>query len=175
MKPTKQIMTRTKAVFALAATLMSTTAISTAAFAGDNKVYPGSLCDVQTPASRNTVSRAAGQLLNNGSSSVNVHCPVIRDNTGSADNGVGPLAFVHVFSSNSGSTQIVCDLRAYQPNSLSFQSQRLTRNLSGGRVGTPAKHMFDFRGPVRQTPGGPYEVVCSLPAGTGVASYSVTE
>lgn len=170
------IMTRTQASIALSTILLSTVAISTAAFAGDNKVYPGSLCDVQTPASNNRVSRAAGQLLNNGTSLVEIHCPVVRDVTGSTENGSsGPLAFVHVFSNNAGSTTLECDLRAYQPNSLSFQFQRLSIALSGGVVGTPKKHMFNFTGPVPQTPNGAYEVACRLPAGTGLSSYSVAE
>jgi hypothetical protein len=169
-------MKRAKVAIAFAATLMSSAAIPTAALAGDNKVYAGSMCQPETSASNQQFSRAAGQFSVQGTTSINLHCPVVRDITSGTENGsAGPLAFVHVFSRNAQSTTLQCELRANQPNSLSFQFQKLTIALSGGATGTPKKHMFNFTGPVAQTANGAYEVVCSLPPGTGVASYSVAE
>jgi hypothetical protein len=100
MNSTKLVIKRTKAIVALAVTLMSAAAMSTPAFAGDNKVYSGSMCDVQTPAFNNRISRAGGVALNNGTSQVTVHCPVVRDNTSGHENGIGPVGVVHVFNGN---------------------------------------------------------------------------
>ncbi|MBD2537592.1 hypothetical protein [Coleofasciculus sp. FACHB-SPT36] len=167
---------RVKVAIAFSATLLFTAAIPTAALAGDNKVYAGSMCQPETSASNQQFSRAAGQFSVQGTTSINLHCPVVRDITSGTENGsAGPLAFVHVFSRNAQSTTLQCELRANQPNSLSFQFQKLTIALSGGATGTPKKHVFNFTGPVAQTANGAYEVVCSLPPGTGVASYSIAE
>jgi hypothetical protein len=176
MNSTKLVIKRTKAIVALAVTLMSAAAMSTPAFAGDNKVYSGSMCDVQTPASNNRISRAGGVALNNGTSQVTVHCPVVRDNTSGHENGIGPIALVHVFNNNPSSVSITCSLRAYKPGGdTSFNSRSLTQSVTGGSPGTPGKFMFNFNTPVQQTPNGAYEVTCNLPAGTAVASYSVPE
>jgi hypothetical protein len=169
-----------KAIVALA-TLMSTTAISSAAYAGDAKVYAGSQCYLAGPTVSNigSLSLFGGQVLNISSSPVEVMCPIVRDVTGGTENGsTGPLAVVHVFSNKAGSVTLECDLRAFGVNQLgptTGQFQRLTRVLSGGVVGTPAKFAFNFNGPIRQTPGGAYNIRCTLPAGTGIGTYTVTE
>lgn len=173
----KLISRKTKAIIALAATLISTTAISSAAFAvPDSKAYPGSLCDVQTPDFNNKVSRAAGQFLNNGTSSVDAHCPGVRENTSSADNGIGPTGFVLVTNSNAAAKNIRCQLRAYKADgSLNFNSKELTFSVPGGAPGTPGKLKFNFTQPVQQTPDGGYEIFCSLPASTSIVNYKITE
>ncbi|PSB03162.1 hypothetical protein [Merismopedia glauca] len=176
MNSKKQI----KALVALA-TLISTSAISNAAFAGDAKVYPGSQCYLANPTSSNlgSIQLFGGQVINVSNFTVEVNCPVVRDITGGTENGkVGPTALVHVYNNNAASTTIECDLRAYGVNQLGptgAQFQRLTKVVNGGAPGTPGKSSLFFDGRVQQTPGGAYEIRCNLPARTGVGTYTVTE
>jgi hypothetical protein len=169
-----------KAIAALV-TLMSTTAISGAAYAEDGKVYSGSQCDLAALSSSNigSLSRFGGQILNRSTSSVEVICPVVRDIVGGTDNGsTGPKAVVHVFSNNATFSTLECDLRAFEVNKLgptSGRFQRLSRALGGGIPGNPAKFAFNFNGPIQQTPSGAYEIRCTLPANTGIGNYTVIE
>jgi hypothetical protein len=163
------------------ATLMSTTAISSAVYAGDAKVYAGSECYLarQTSSNIGSLDLFGGQSLNVGTSPIEVMCPIVRDITTGTENGsTGPKATVHVFSNNAARTTIECDLRAFGVNKLgptTGQFQRLTTTLSGGILGTPAKFALNFTGPIQQTPNGAYNIRCTLPAGTGVGTYIVFE
>lgn len=167
MNSNKQLMTRTRAIVALATTLMSTAAISSAALAEDGKVYPGSMCKpfLGTDAQKLNYNSA---VFNNTTSTVDVRCPIVRDDVNGTDNGGnGPRATIQVQRLSSGGA-IECKLRTLQPNG-NFGAE--SSNLSFSGTGD-----FTFNIPfVRQSPGGAYEINCKLPPSSALEQYTVIE
>ncbi|MBW4622112.1 MAG: hypothetical protein KME17_22510 [Cyanosarcina radialis HA8281-LM2] len=159
-------MNRTKAIFAIAVTLMSTAGISAPAFAGDNKVYAGGACMSQRHPVPTGVIQGSS-FTNFSSQTVRVHCPVVRDQTGSAEGG-GPDAFIDV-----SSPTVKCSL----------VTTRLVGGPYGSKTATPFLFFHDnafdvFRYDIRDVPQidrGAYYIDCTLPSGTSIFRYSVAE
>lgn len=164
-----QPLTQSKVLLALAVTLMSTAGISTAALAGDAKVYVGSMCDPAQGTDVSNVNRNGG-IFNNSNNPVLVRCPIVRDITGSSDNSFnGPFATIQLQrfgTPPSATTQ--CQMRTYQANG----------NVFSERISSVTTSAGDFTiniAAVPQSPGGAYEISCSLPPLTGLERYIVTE
>lgn len=156
MNTTKQFMTRTKVIAALATTLMSTAAISSAALAEDGKVHPGSMCQPFVGADVQKLNHVGGATSNNSTSPVEVRCPIIRDNVNTTDNGGnGPSASIQVQRLSSGSGAIECELRTFLPNGdTGAQSSKFSFSGFGD---------FTFNIPfVRQFRERAYEIGCKL-------------
>lgn len=169
MQATKQFITRTKAIVALATTLMSTAAISSAALAEDGKVYPGSMCKPFLGADAQRVNYVSGTTGNNSTSQVEVRCPIVRDNVNTTDNGGnGPRATIQVQRFVSGSGAIECELRTFQPDgNFGAVSNKFSFSGTGD---------FTFNIPfVRQFREGAYEIGCKLPPSSALERYTVIE
>lgn len=155
-------MNRTKNIVALAITLMSSAAISTPAFAGDNKVYSGSAC---MPASYSVLAGISlGNQFNNFTGqSINVRCPIVRDETGGAEGG-GPDTFIDV-----SSPTVKCSLNTTRLEGGTFAS----RTATPFQV-SPGVFRYDIRD-VPQVSQGAYNISCNLPNGTSILRYSLGE
>lgn len=148
---------------ALIATLLCSAAISAPAFAGDNKVYPGSACATGTTPTNGSFSLIVNRFLNTGNTDLFVLCPVVRDETSTAEGG-GPDAFIDVSSTN-----VSCSV--------------LTTNLQGTTVAqrsaipfqlSPGVFRYDIRD-VPQVSQGAYGISCRVPPSTAILRYSVAE
>jgi hypothetical protein len=151
MKPTKLIV-------AIVATLMSTAALSAPAFAGDNKVYPGSNCKPNQETG--TTGLYYGNAVDNlGTVAREVVCPVVRDDT------IGGSANAQVYVN---SNAVGCTLYSANVNGATYDSRTATGVAVSGvyRIDIPA---------VAQVSQGAYHIGCNLPSGTSVLQYSVGE
>lgn len=155
-------MNRIQAIATIAATLMSTAAISAPAFAGDNKVYSGSACMPESNPVPAGVS-LGNQLNNFSAGAINVRCPVVRDETGTAEGG-GPDAFIDV-----SSPTVTCSVNTTRLEGGTFAS----RTATPFQV-SPGVFRYDIRN-VPQVSQGAYNISCRLPQFTSIIRYSVAE
>jgi hypothetical protein len=137
------------------------------AMAGDNKAYPGSMCQ-RWGNSVADIAAADGSAVRNGSyyDVYTVSCPLVRDNTINT-NGTDD-AWVYVYRSSYAITPLSC----------SFLSDRASDGVtvyqytaSTSAVGS-AKLIIKV--PDSVTPG-PYSIRCALPPRSEIYSYIVPE
>ena len=168
MNRIKQIITRTGV--ALIVTVLLTLVISAPAFAGDNKVYPGSACLPQSPTDASNFFRAGG-VARVGSDRFNtsIHCPVVRDITSTAGGG-GPDAFIDV--KGSGFNRNTCELRTYTVTGELHQN----RGDDDGTLESIGNGALRYRiDNIPQIDQGAYEVACRMPQNTQLVRYSISE
>jgi hypothetical protein len=109
MNTKKQFINLTKAIAALSATLISTAAISTTAYADDSKFINGGACYPSFTTPTPSLNRSSG-LINLSTSQVQVSCPVVRDRLlGSGTIAGGSAASVTMRVDGRG-TNISCTL-----------------------------------------------------------------
>ena len=168
MNQIKQIITRTGV--ALVVTVLLTLVISAPAFAGDNKVYPGSACLPQSPTDAENFFRSGGVArIGSNRFRTSIHCPVVRDVTSTADGG-GPDAFIDV--KGSGFNRDTCELRTYRVTGELYQA----RGDDDGGLEPIGNGTLRYRiDNIPQIDQGAYEVACRMPMDTQLVRYSVGE
>ncbi len=162
MNQIKQIITQTGIELVL--TVLLTFVISAPAFAGDNKVYPGSACLPVNQIYAPNLVRVGGKTQANGASIV-VRCPIVRDITG----GGIPNSFVDV----KGDIDInSCTLNTYREN-----GTLIAKHGDDDRRFTDMDNdikRFDMRN-ATQSNQGAYEIECTLRKGAEIVRYSMAE
>lgn len=163
MNQIKQIITRTGV--ALIVTTLLSLVISAPAFAGDNKVYPGSACLPADPVFVDKLEHIDGKARNVGNSQIAVTCPIVRDETGA---GI-PDSFIDV---EGVIDPRACTLDTYRENgTLIARHQDDDRTLTD--IGNGVKR-FDIRN-AGQSSQGAYEIRCELQPDDAVVRYSMAE
>ena len=163
MNQIKQIITQTG--IALVLTVLLTFVISAPAFAGDNKVYPGSACLPADPDFVDKLAHTDGKAKNVGSSQIAVTCPIVRDETG----GGIPDSFIDVEGLTNPEA---CTLNTYRVDGTLIASHK-DNNRRLTDVGNGVKR-FDIRN-AGQSNQGAYEIRCELQRDDAVVRYSMAE
>lgn len=168
MNQIKQIIKRIGV--ALIVTVLLTLVFSTPAFAGDNKVYPGSACLPQSPTDAQNFFRSGGVArIGSNRFLTSIHCPIVRDVTNTAGGG-GPDAFIDV--KGSGFNQDTCELRTYTVTGEIHED----RGDDDGRLESIGNGTLRYRiDDIPQIDQGAYEVACRMPQNTQLVRYSVAE
>lgn len=151
-----------KAIAALTATLMSTTAITTApALADSFKAFPGNMCQPSSPSDLPKLVRGDNYIYNISTSSyAYVACPIVRGYPGD-DEGTsnGPYSTIFVLKYNTQT--LTCRLSGYYSSGDSASSQSVSTNNTGNASISTAR--------VAQR--NIYGIFCSLPPSSGILSY----
>jgi hypothetical protein len=136
------------------------------AVAGDNKIYPGSMCESFDGSSDVKKTGVSAIINSNYTFNRTVYCPVVRDNTTNTD-GTGDI-WVYVYRSSYGTGALTC----------TFYSTSATDGaiVNYYSKSTSAVGAIKLTIPVpNSTAGGPYDIVCVLPARSEVYTYQVLE
>lgn len=147
-------------------TLLTQVTAVVPAFAGDNKVYPGSGCLPVSAESGSRLIRSGGKITNADSqNNLILVCPIIRDVT----TGGVPNSFIDI---TGGVRLDSCTLNTYNVDgTLVARNQdsdgRFT-SLSGGGF------RLDIQN-ASQASQGAYEIACILPPGASLVRYSLSE
>lgn len=150
-----------KAITALTATLISTTAIATTPVLADSfKAFPGSMCQPSTPSDLPKLVRGDNYIYNSSTSYANVACPIVRGYPGD-DEGTsnGPYSTIFVLKYNTQT--LTCRLSGYYSSGSSGTSQSVSTNNTGSASISTAR--------VAQR--NIYGIFCSLPPSSGIQSY----
>jgi hypothetical protein len=136
------------------------------AHAGDNKWYPGSLCQ-KMDASSDVFATNFNRIFNS-STTLNrlVSCPLVRDNTGNT-NGSPGQAWVYV-SNNTAGVTFECTFYSTAGDTGSVIAQNTaSTTLSGNvRLSIPV---------TSSASSGPYGVRCTIPPLSSIISYQMPE
>jgi hypothetical protein len=148
------------------ATLMSTTAISGAAYAGDSKIYPGTNChaylgsEQQFLGSLNSISP-----FRNPDDGVHIVCPIMRDNTQST----GTIRAVVSLERNSfgaNNTPMKCELYVMNKGVFVSRADGIAPNGFG-------KFTLDMS--TNHVSGASYNLFCFLPNNGSLHQYTSVE
>jgi hypothetical protein len=154
------------------ATLMSTTAISSAAYAGDSRIHPGTKCQAYLGSEQKFLgSLNSISPFNNPTTGVHIVCPlIVRDNflsNGTTKTGT-TRAVVNVerFSSGSSNSEIRCELYAMK-NGTFMSSKAQTAPAGFG------KFALDIS--TTHHPGAAYNLFCFISNNTSIHQYTSVE
>lgn len=159
MNSKKQFMNRAKASIALTATLMSTVAISTSAYADDSKFINGGACYPTFTTPTPKLNRFSSVINLNGSQ-VQVSCPVVRDRL------LGSAASVTMRIDGKGSN-ISCTLQ-----SLDGFGKVVASDTQSGGAGGPTNLVLKANPSANS---GFYAIQCNLPDKGVIFGYRLVE
>ena len=138
----------------------------------DGKVYPGLACK---PTAGRTTTKATytrnGSVKNSSTSSMTVHCPIIRDN-----HSLHGIEYIEVsYSENNRRTKLSCDAE-----SRSKTGSLLSSNKARHGSGQSNQRMIILHGPRKLKAGAYYTLSCTIPGKThkgysAIHSYQVIE
>jgi hypothetical protein len=160
-------MNRIKGIFTLTATLISTVALSTSAYASQQMSYPGSTCDAPNQSQAAYLSKTdQGSVLNTSASNTifYVNCSVTRDNVNAGD--PAPSAYIRIKNTQNRKTS--CWFEAFDSNGGYYDIK--SDSFTGVGTKTIVLNLSKLtRG------GDPYQIQCSLPPGSSILQYTIVE
>jgi hypothetical protein len=139
----------------------------------DAKNYPGATCQAFRGSDESVLVHTQQGTFNNGSATLNVTCPVVRDNianqNGTYKPASGALNFgAEVYVDNQGGANaLVCKL---------YSNDKFGNNVSASSAASPVGQQvlsLNVNSSVPVT--GHYVLVCALPPKSSVRSYQVYE
>ncbi|MEZ5934787.1 MAG: hypothetical protein R3F54_23205 [Alphaproteobacteria bacterium] len=137
------------------------------AFAGDNKAYPGSMCDAENGALEIFKNSAT---ISNGSSTATrtVTCPFVRDNT-KATNGTDGALLVFVEREAFNNDPLSCEFQTTVPETGATESRFSAQFTGVGRA------RLEIQIPRTAPVIGAYTMLCQLPPRSSIHAYAVPE
>ena len=139
-----------------------------AAVAGDNKVYPGSMCQPREPTQELRITNAGATLLNiSDLHHQEVVCPFVRDNTIN-ENGTSGELWVFVDREPPSTTAFRCTFTVsrIEDGGIAFAFHDQFTGLGPARLEIPITHSI---------PLGPYTMSCVIPPRSMIYGYAVPE
>jgi len=146
--------------------LCFTAEIRQAALAGDNKVYPGSLCRGAGTNGKDIITDGFAAVVNNGFGMETANCPVVRDNTTNTDGVAG--VWIWVYSTGTSLLPLKCSFHGVgETDGTSHYGPSMQSPNTGFQkmiVSVPQSDPLDS-----------YVISCDLPSKSKIFAYQVSE